>query len=83
MSRQKSKGHTGIAEVAADTMALDSSGTLHKLSADFVYFATNSSYISHLYYTTWTKSGESVQVIDEVGRGNPKSSLPKLLRAVA
>ncbi len=56
----------GIAEVAGDTMALDSSGVLHEISADYIYFESNNSYTSHLYYTTWTKSGESVQVIDEV-----------------
>ncbi len=55
----------GIAEVAGDTMALDSSGTLHKLSADYIYFESNNTYTSHLYYTTWTKSGESVQTIGE------------------
>jgi hypothetical protein len=56
----------GIAEVAGDTMALDSSGTLHEISADYIYFESNNSYTSHLYYKTWTKSGESVQTIAEV-----------------
>jgi hypothetical protein len=56
----------GIAEVAGDTMALDSSGILHEISADYIYYESNNSYTSHLYYKTWTKSGASVQTISEV-----------------
>jgi hypothetical protein len=56
---------TGIAEVAGDTRALDSSGTLHEISSDYIYFESNNSYTSRLYYTTWTKSGVSVQIISE------------------
>jgi len=55
----------GIAGVAGDTITLDSGGTLHEVSADYIYSESNNSYASHLYYTTWTKTGVSVQTIGE------------------
>ena len=56
----------GIAEVAGNTMMMDPRGILHEISAGEIYFEENNSFTSHLYYTTWAKSGASVQTIHEV-----------------
>jgi hypothetical protein len=56
----------GVSAVAGDSMVLDSKGTLHEISADNVYFEGNNSYAAHLYYTTWTALGKSVQILMEV-----------------
>jgi len=56
----------GIAEVAGNTMVMDSRGTLHEISAEEIYFEGNTSYTSHLYYTTWAKSSVSVHTIREL-----------------